>query len=229
MAGATAQRWEDIEELEDLVEQLQMSFWVDFTEEDIQQAATVGLLFDSMVEKMGGLGSPKCLSSFAFYRLRCSLVKVSGLDRRTLRPDTPLQSLLTPKVRRIWWTDIENNLRFRVPGLRFGRAGKTACYLVGLLTLVSFVAGGALALGLFIAGFWAIVELTPRLSRELPVDTLGQLTRSAVKLNQQKLAREAGGSTVNQAWSAYRELLSDSIGVPAASISRELPLRIPRR
>jgi hypothetical protein len=45
-----------------------------------------------------------------------------------------------------------------------------------------------------------------------------------VKLNQAKLARDSGGSTVEQAWTAFKELIGQAAGVPAAAISREMRL-----
>jgi hypothetical protein len=182
MAQATARRWVDTEEMEWLVEELQMSFWVDFTDEEIRASTTAGLLFDGIVEKTGGFGAPRCLSSFAFFA--CGA---------------------------LWWRSrVCSGVRF-VPILRCGIWWFRSSGGFGGRTLRT------------------IAELTPWLATELPVDTLGQLVRTVVKLNQQKLAREAGGSTVNQAWSAYRELLSDSFGVPASSIHRELPLPLSRR
>ena len=37
------------EELDHMLDEIQLSFWVDFTEQDIVDAATVGDLFDKVV------------------------------------------------------------------------------------------------------------------------------------------------------------------------------------
>lgn len=129
------------EELGYLLEEIQLSFWVDFTEQDIVDMTTVGDLFDKVVRKMGKFESPRCLTSFAFFRLRRSLVAVSSLDRRSVRPATQLRKLLPQPVRRTWWADIETNLRLRLPDLRPGRAAVIAYWAIAALGVVAFLAG----------------------------------------------------------------------------------------
>jgi len=58
------------EQLGYLLEEIQLSFWVDLTEQDIIDTTTVGDLFDKIVRKMGEFESPWCLTSFAYFRLR---------------------------------------------------------------------------------------------------------------------------------------------------------------
>jgi len=71
---------------------------------------------------------------------------------------------------------------------------------------------------------WFLWKGASRLPREFPADTFGDLVRMVVKLNQAKLTRDAGGSTVDQAWTAFKELLAQEAGVAAATISREMRL-----
>jgi hypothetical protein len=73
--------------------------------------------------------------------------------------------------------------------------------------------------------FWGLVKIASRLPQEFPVETLEELVRRVVTLNHQKLAREAGGSTRDQAWATFRELVSGVSGIPVASISRETRFR----
>lgn len=219
------------EDLGYLLHEIQLSFWIDLTEQDIVEATTVGDLFDTVGRKMGNFESHRCLTSFAFYRLRRSLVEISGLDRRSIRPATRLRNLLDPEGRRKWWSAIETDLRFRVPDLRPGRAAATAnwaiailgtlAFMTALTPLVSWEAKFAIpfAVPLFM---WGLFRAASCLPRQFPVDTFEDLVRFVVTLNQQKLAQEAGGSTVNQAWAAFRELLSGASGIRAASITREM-------
>ena len=61
------------EDLDDLLRDLQTSFWMEFDRIDIVECCTLGDLFDRVVSKMGARGEARCLSSVAFYRLRkCS-------------------------------------------------------------------------------------------------------------------------------------------------------------
>lgn len=106
------------DELAYLLDEIQLSFWVDFTERDIIEATTVGDLFDRVVNKMGQFESPRCLTSAAFYRLRRSLAEVSGLDPHSLRRDTQLRNLLSRSTQCKWWDAIERDLRLRIPACR---------------------------------------------------------------------------------------------------------------
>jgi hypothetical protein len=69
---------------------------------------------------------------------------------------------------------------------------------------------------------WFLFGAASHLPREFPVEAFEDLTRLVVKLNQKKLVQEAGGSTIGQAWLAFRELVSDASGIPAPSITREM-------
>jgi hypothetical protein len=214
-----------------LLEEIQLSFWVDFTEQDIIDTATVGDLFDNIVRKMGEFESPRCLTSFAYFRLRRSLIAVSNLDRRSVRPATQLRTLLPQPVRRTWWEHIETTLRLRVPGLRPGRAATIAYSAIPLLGVFAFAAGMTksiswelrLVMPLAVPVLlWWLFKAASHLPREFPVETFGDLVRRVVTLNQQKLARDAGGSTIDQAWAAFREILSAESGIASASITREM-------
>lgn len=219
------------DEFEFFLDELQLSFSVEFSESDISEVETAGDLFDIVIRQMGGFDTPRCLTSLAFYRLRRSLIEVSGVDRQSILPATSLRGLLPPRLRRAWWQVIESGLRLRVPRMRPGRAAIAAhsalvalglmAWLLVVAKMVSWEAGIIAGSGTPVL-IWFLWKGASRLPREFPADTFGDLVRMVVKLNQAKLMREAGGSTVNQAWTAFRELLGRESGVPAAAISREM-------
>jgi hypothetical protein len=216
------------EELGYLLEEIQLSFWIDFTERDIIEATTVGDLFDQILKKMGQFESPRCLTSAAFYRLRRSLAEVSGVDRRSITHATVLRNLVPPSMRRNWWEAIETNLRLRLPALRPSWPALFAYWSAATVAVVAIVVGLSrswegkfiMSLALLVLS-WGLVWVASHLRQEFPVETLEELVRRVVTLNQQKLTREAGGSTRDQAWAAFLELVSGISGIPVASISRE--------
>ena len=196
------------EEVGLLLEEIQLSFWIDFTPEDVIAAQTVGDLF-------------------AFFRLRRSLVELAGLDRRSILPKTRLRNLLPPPMRRAWWDAIETGLRFRLPRLRPGPAAKAVYSAIAALGLFAFVIAPKsvswetmvlIDLGAPVL-IWALVKAASRLPREFPTDTFEDLVRSVVVLNQQKLSQEAGGCTVNQAWGRFER----SLVAPPGSKPLQLP------
>ena len=224
------------EDLGELMAEIQASFWVEFTREDTLAVVTVGDLFDSILRKTGDLGNPSCLSSGAFYRLRRELVALSGVDRKTIKPDTDLAELIPYRRRRRWWASLETNLRLSLPRLQvpgWVMLPTLGLAIVGgiLCARVAFAPSfwGALqsamllALGPFAA--WAILLLaTTPLHRAFPskIKTIGDLARSVVARNHQKLASEMGGSTRSQAWSALQALLGDAAGIQAERIGRNM-------
>jgi len=221
------------DQFEFFLDELQQSFWVEFSESDIREVKTAGDLFDMVIRQMGGFDSPRCLTSLAFYRLRRSLIEVSGVDRQSIRPATPLRVLLPPKLRRAWWQVIETGLRLRVPRMRPGGAAIAAhsalvalgflAFLLVIAKMVSWETMIIIEWGTPVL-IWFLWRGASRLPRKFPADTFGDLVRMLVKLNQAKLTRDAGGSTVDQAWTTFKELLGQEAGVAAAAISREMRL-----
>ncbi len=197
------------EDLAYLLEEIQLSFWIDFAEREIIEA-TVGGLFDQILKKMGPFESPRCLTSAAFYRLRRSLAEVSGVDRRSITRATVLRNVVPPSMRRSWWEAIETNLRLRLPALRPSWLTFWACCaaatggVVALMIVLSRSWEGTFIMPLLLVVlFWGLVRMSSRLPREFPVQTLEELVRRVVTLNQQKLAQEAGGSTRDQALGSF--------------------------
>jgi hypothetical protein len=226
-----------IEDTEELLREIQLSFWIDFTEDDIVQAETIGDLFDCVVRKGGGFHSPKCLTSVAFYRLRQALVDVSGSERRSFRPNSSLRTLMPWRVRRARWKALESQPRLILPSLQPHRwfvlalwpvaAAVAIGYLLALEGMPETSLAWCVAL---ISGFlftlmaWvALLLVTSPLHRSLPLRTVEDMVRYVVAHNHQKLAQEAGGtSTKAQAWAAFRELVGSSAGIHPWAVKREM-------
>ena len=234
--GTTVERLQLIDEVaEDLVREIRLSFWVDFTEEDLGAAVTIGDLFDCVGLKMGEFDSPKCLSSLAFYRLRRALVELSGRDRRSIVPISPLEELMPRRVRRAWWETLQERTRCFLPPLQ------SSCGLNRMMWAVPFLSAGLLAvvcghttLGVG-ASLWLglgggfclsllLFKLTEPLHCEFPeeIQIFKQLVRMVERHNYRKLAQEAGGSTRDQAWTAFRELVGAVAGIDPWAVSREM-------
>jgi len=100
--------------------------------------------------------------------------------------------------------------------------------MLGLLFAASVTAvrlhwNGNLLLAVFTASYlWILFLLLaiPLYGFPRGVRTFEQLTRAVVARNHHKLAMEAGGSTQEQAWRAFRELAGDATGIESAKIKR---------
>jgi len=87
----------------DLFIAVEDAFQIHFTDEEARDAYTVGALYDLVVAKLDGPCSKRCLTSWAFYRTRRGIVETLGIDRRQIRPATPLEDLLPRDGRRENW------------------------------------------------------------------------------------------------------------------------------
>ncbi len=161
--------------------------------------------------------------------MRPVIAEIAGVDRRSIRPTTTLNSIVTVPLRPKLLEAIENRLRFRTPGLTIGRLGCWLCWVVAALAVGAcyslFRMQDPLIVFAYAVGAWGIGTLVSRLPKEIPVETVEELVRKVVVLNQGKLAKEAGGSTVGQAWSAFREMLAKPARMEPFAIQREMRFR----
>ena len=220
----------DQEDLDYLLEEIHLSFWVKVTEQDFRETSTVGELFDKVNLKVDRFASSACLTSVAFYRLRASLTELSGLDRRSIRRSAPLNSIVRPNLRRKWWHSIETTLRFRLPELQPGPAAIAANCMILSLGAFAYAAllghwyswESTIVLTYVIPLLmWWLFRAVNQLPRRFPMETFEDLVRTVVRLNQGKLEFECGGSTEKQRWAAFSALLSDSLQIPIALVSRD--------
>ncbi len=220
----------------DLVDEIQNSFWIEFTSDDLINAVTVGDLFDCVMRKAPPLRSSACMSTVAFNRIRRSLVALTGADRKAIRPDGQLAKLVHWRDRRACWESLRTEMRFDLPDLQPHWGLWTALFFLamGLVFAASQSFVQPTVMGWLLAIVWGIVSivftwaillrLTERFHCNFPKNgqTLSDLVRVVVSRNHQKLASEVGGSTAAQAWSAFQELLSQRCDLSAFKITREL-------
>ena len=224
------------EDTEDLLVALRQSFWVEFDRNDIIECCTLGQLFDRVLSKMGPTGEPRCITTAAFYRLRRLLAEDNRMGHRSIKPDTPLQSLVRWRIRRMVWARIKTKLRVTLPPLQ-----PSGSLLVGSLVLALAIAlsvtlpghqpglwnllGAALETLLWTLLTWVLcLIVTSPLHRTFPenIQTVGDLARAIARRNHAKMAAEVGGSTVNQAWHSFQELVGSASGIPPGKITREM-------
>src|SRR5437762_13438344 len=83
------------------------AFQIHIADEEAGSVSTVGDLHDLVVSKLQWQDSKRCLTSAAFYRTRSGIVDTLGIDRRKIRPATPLEILLPRNNRRVKWRRIQ--------------------------------------------------------------------------------------------------------------------------
>lgn len=169
----------------DLIElelEVEREFDITITNEAAQEIATPRQLAAYVQTRLlgrqaaGGAGRRvKCASQVAFYRLRAALVKIAGVPRRDVRPDTRLADLLPADQVPAQWRKLARALGMRaLPRLQPSRGQVRGTWMLGSVIGLPlcwyghlhggvFVAGLALVLALFFAGV-----LMDRVARQIP-------------------------------------------------------------
>lgn len=192
--------------------------------------ATVGDLHNLIVSKLPGAVSKRCLTSAAFYRTRQGIVDALGIDRRRIRPDTPLDAILRRRCRREDWRRIQRAARVTVPNLELPAWTQLGLLALGIAvtTITAFRAGveyWAIFLLIFL-GF-LVGCLLIRLSRPLAVAfpnrnvTVGDLARDVLAMNYARLVDESGGWNKSGVWETLRRLIVIQTGAAPREVRPE--------
>jgi acyl carrier protein len=127
----------------EIVMKVEETFDVVIENSEVERIATPGQLIELVLSKVGQTHHAACLTQRAFHRLRTSLTRELGFDRKTITPDTSLATLFPRPTRRSGIRQLESNLGMQRK-LEFVRPGWLTSWLV-----VSAVTGG-IAIGGFI-------------------------------------------------------------------------------
>jgi acyl carrier protein len=214
----------------DLFIAVEDAFQIHFTDEEARDAYTVGALYDLVVAKLDGPCSKRCLTSWAFYRTRRGIVETLGIDRRQIRPATPLEDLLPRDGRRENWRRIQAAMKLKLPDLQH------PAWLH--LSLMAACAGLTLALAIYhqLGLGWILLSLLPAplvgtfLILLFPYQavvfpnseaTVGDLARDVLALNHARLVDEIEGWNRKDAWEALCGVIAMETFVGREKITAE--------
>lgn len=198
---------------------------------------TVGDLYCYVREHVSGSTSSECLTAKAFYRLRRSLMNLTGRSRSSIRPDTSLDDLLPRANRQRQWLDLQRDLGLELPRLKRPASVLTLTVVAtSLMCLVATVFVFLVGAGVFpkrIADFLilaiplsAIIDvLVFMLTRPLAVHvpgcaTVGDLSK-CIWAKHFKLLPQQGASD-QQIWEAIVNIISESAGIESSLVTRDL-------
>ena len=191
---------------------------------------TVGDLYNLVVTKLQGQDSKRCLTSAAFYRTRRGIMDTLGVDRRQVRPSTPLEAILPRDGRREKWRRIQEAMKLKLPDLQHPGWMQLTFLTIGVaLTLSPGIYGkvgfGWIALlfflGLVIGGL--LIRLSPPLAVAFPFHdaTVGDLARDVLAINHARLVAEIGSWNKNDAWEALCRVIVMQTAVDREKIKPE--------
>jgi hypothetical protein len=203
----------------DLLRTIEGSFGVMFSEDELVEAKTIGELAECISRKMQHPPSEKCLSALVFYQARRTLMSSFGISRAKITPETPLRELMPWKDRRRRWREIQNQLRFVLPELRwplwlvalsFVIVG--AVFALGWARLVSLVGSASWLFTLFGAfcAWVLLLKLLAPFARTFPrsCKTFGDLIKLLLARNYAQIASMHGGSSQREVLLVLRQLVA---------------------
>lgn len=212
-----------------LIMEVEDCFGVSIPDNDAEKIKTVGDLFDCVRQKVNVSDSAECLTAKAFYKLRRSLMHVTGWKRDSIRPDTQLDELLPKANRQRQWVELQEHLGLELPQLVIPWAVFSYSCLAVMLTIVGGLMGFVVGRHWIPAVLWplavVVILVVVRVTRPMAIiipgcATVGDLARS-FWAKQIRLPAEQGASD-QQIWEAIINIIGESWGVSPSKITREL-------
>jgi len=205
-------------------------FQIHIENEEAGSASTVGDLHELVTSKLRGGASNRCFTSAAFNRTRRGIVESIGVSRRAIRPSTDLGSLFHEDDRRGTWHRMQEVMGLKMPPLGYSGSTVTTFAVGGLIlgtgaaaSIHARVAGVALAafIGSMVGG--AALCLLPGFAVAFPnrEETVGDLARDVLALNQAQFATEVGGWNDQEVWETLCRIIVNQTGVERHLIKRD--------
>lgn len=88
----------------EIVMETEDAFGITIEDGEAEKIRTPGQLIDLVISKVSTEGAQPCTTRRAFHRLRRALIVKLGIERRRIRPDTRLDSLIPLRRRRERWS-----------------------------------------------------------------------------------------------------------------------------
>lgn len=217
----------------ELVMEVEDRFNVTLTDAMVSRVHTVADLAALVIARLPK--SDVCPTARSFFELRAALTDHAGVERRHVRPRTPLAELLPAKRRRSIWRGVRRRLP-RLPGLEMSGGWRRALRWIGSVLAVGWFVGLAMLwsrYGLAVAVPIGLVSLmvgsfvfafcfSPLFERHVPagIDTVGDLARAIAPIE-----LPAGGSGAElvmrlRVLDEVRAITAEQLGIP---IDRVLP------
>ncbi len=219
-------------ELVELAMDIEDTFGFDIPNADAEVLETVGQTYDYICQRLKVVKGEQCVTMHTFHRLRAATVSEFGVERRTIKPTTPLKQIL-PTTKRADYRKISQRTGLRMPLLVARHTDWIAGGLLLLAAAGAFrvawpVAEGfanRLALSIIAALTAAIVVAFlfrknvwhPR--RVWETSTVRQWVENTVALN--RLAAPSTEWTDGRVWQVFKDLVVTDLGVKPEQVVRD--------
>ncbi len=206
-----------------------------FSEDELVQATTIGILARIVFAKLEHPVSPQCLSAVMFYKLRRAFIELFEIPRAKIAPAKSLYELMPWTTRKKQWRKVQDHLNYVLPQLTWPLwllalglllAGATLYFLFGLKMLRTLGAASALVgvIGFISVFVLAAVILNP-LGRGFPrsCETFGDLVKLALARNYGKMAARRGMSSEKEVVQSLLQLVAAETAADVEKLSPDTP------
>lgn len=217
----------------ELVMNVESEFDIAILDDDDGALCTAGDLCDFIARQKQA--ESQCLHPAAFVRIRRALIDVCGATRDAVRVPTGLQTLFPAESRRQKWREFEVALGLPVPGLVYPAPYRAAARTVCVLLFIALIVGPVvvhpllfpaallspvLVLILAMVLEWGFQRC--KVGFALPEPTVGVLTRYVALRNAGRLVPNGAVSGEHdQIWPRLRRVISQTLSIPEAEITRQ--------
>ena len=214
----------------ELILAVEDSFQIHIADEEANTLSTVGELHKLVTSKLQGQNTKVCLTSAAFYRTRRGIVETLAIDRRKIKPSTPLETILPLSSRRKAWREIQVLTKLKLPDLEHSRSTQSTFLTIGIATALApglYARVGFLGLTvLFFTGLVLgalLIKFSPNLAVEFPNHdtTVGDLARDVLAINHAQLVDEVGGWNNKDVWDSLCRVIVIETSVAREEITPE--------
>jgi acyl carrier protein len=220
----------------ELTMRIEAAIKIQIPDRDAEKIRTVGDLAQYLIDRLnvGDQTASRCLSALAFYRFRRELLSGFRIPRRTVRPDSLLDTLIPAINRRAEWRRLEESLGWKLPGLLHPEwVGATAFGLILASPPIALLAShlsadrahqallswlfGSIVLAAFLVPM--LYKLTEPLADRFPTQTLRGLVPLMLGSNLAAIKDPGARWTTRDVREAIIAIVADQAGVPPGSIA----------
>jgi acyl carrier protein len=219
----------------ELVMEVEEAFGIKISDERACEIRTVGDLYETILDLRRDSLSRKgiCLSAATFYRIRRAVCAELGLNPKSVRPRTTLESTITRRHRRPIWARLEAALKLKLPRLARPKwlvvvavvvSGAMAGW-IGLLGYRAWGADGGAAtfmVALFASTVVAAWATLPFETRFRPAfTTYGGLSRVVLAHNYATLGTDLESWDATEIWEAMKTVIVEQLEVKPEAVTRD--------
>jgi len=211
----------DPDDISDVLVKVEKSFGFKFGKTELKDVKTFGELCDIITNKVLGDNSNDCTTQQAFYKLRHAIADTLPIDKKSITPDTDLQTLFPRQQRRQKVKEVRIKLDAHFDILEIKEWLKWTYFVGIILSLLMFFFKWQYAL--FGLAFFSFLGWTTNkfLATEISAQTVGQFAEKFAREHYLKARRSP--ATINRIEIAQKvkELFQTDLGLEDKTLSRE--------